>query len=173
MIDENDIKSRMLELQAYLNYPFNDLKKLSYAMRAINISVPGEGDNHKEYANDALATVGDAVLKAVLADYFYNDLKIEFKGEITTRKSYLENNETMYKLMLNEGLTKYIYNDLYFYDNQRARSNERPSFKKDHVQYIEAIVGAVYYDSDYYETRKWIIKELLPLLEKYKTIPEN
>ena len=35
---------------------------------------------------------------------------------------------------------------------------------KGHDPYIEAIVGAVFYDSNYDTTKRWILKWLLPLL---------
>lgn len=33
--------------------------------------------------------------------------------------------------------------------------------------YVEAIVGAIYYDSNYETTRRWVNKILIPLLKKY------
>ena len=38
---------------------------------------------------------------------------------------------------------------------------------KEHDPYLEAIVGAVYYDSNYDTTKRWILKWLLTLLERY------
>lgn len=58
------------------------------------IEVSGEGKNHSEYTNDGLATIGDTVLKSVIADYLYRK-GITTKGEITRIKSKLENNEVI------------------------------------------------------------------------------
>ena len=37
-----------------------------------------------------------------------------------------------------------------------------------HDQYIEAIIAAIYYDSNYDTVKEWISKWLFPLLNKYK-----
>ncbi len=115
--------------------------------------------NSSEYSNERLATVGDTILKSVIADHLYRT-----KGEITTAKSDLENNSTMHKLMLGERLIAYSYNDLHFYKDPNILDHEKVSCKE-HDPYVEAIVGAVYYDSNY---DTWILKWLLPLLERYK-----
>ena len=69
--------------------------------------------------------------------------------------------------MLGEGLIAYSYNDLHFYKDPNIPDHEKVVCKE-HDPYVEAIVGAVYYDSNYDTTRRWILKWLLPLLEHYK-----
>ena len=39
---------------------------------------------------------------------------------------------------------------------------------KGHDAYIEAVVGAIYYDSNFEITKQWINDYLYPLLVKYK-----
>ena len=39
---------------------------------------------------------------------------------------------------------------------------------KGHDAYIEAVVGAIYYDSNFEITKQWIYDYLYPLLVKYK-----
>lgn len=41
------------------------------AMGSIKIEVPGQGKNGSEYSNEGLATVGDTMLKSVIADHLY------------------------------------------------------------------------------------------------------
>lgn len=107
------------------------------------------------------------MLKSVIADHLYRTKNIRTKGEITTAKSDLENNTTIHGVMLGEGLISYSYNDLHFYKDPNIPDHEKVVCKE-HDSYVEAIVGAVYYDSNYDPTRRWILKWLLPLLEKYK-----
>ena len=40
-------------------------------MGTIKIPISDQGKNNKEYANSVLATLGDAILKAVLTDILY------------------------------------------------------------------------------------------------------
>lgn len=137
-------------------------------MGSIKIELSGQGKNASEYANEGLATVGDAILKAVIADNLYRR-NIKTKGEITVTKSALENNSAMHKIMFGEGLIVYAYNGSHFYKDPNIPKHEQVRCSKKHNPYVEAIVAAVYYDSNNYEiTRSWICRWLLPLLNKYK-----
>lgn len=167
-MDKERIEKEMHKLEEKIKYHFNDISWLVKAMRSIKIEVEGQGKNGSEYENEGLATVGDAVLKLAIVDYLYETKKIRTKGEITIAKSGLENNDIMYKMMVGEGLIDYSYNDLHFYKDPDIPDHEKVVCKK-HDPYVEAIVAAVYYDSNNYEiTRSWICRWLLPLLNKYK-----
>ena len=167
-MDKKRIENEMRELEIIIHYHFIDISWLAEAMGSIKITVVGQGKNGAEYSNEGLATVGDTILKSVIADSLYRS-GIKTKGEITSRKSILENNSTMHRLMLEEGLINYSYNDLHFYKDSNIPEHEKVVCKE-HDPYIEAIVGAVYYDSNFDTTKRWILKWLLPLLEKYSRL---
>ena len=164
-MDGEKIRLKMTELQGKIKYQFSDINLLADAMRSEKIDVPDEGKNHKEYTNERLSIVGDAVLKAVIADLLYMS-GVKTKGEITTRKSELENNKNFRRIMTDKGLIEYAYNNDYFQSDNPPKHKQ--VVNKKHDPYIEAIVGAVYYDSGYDKTKEWIIEWLLPLLEKYR-----
>ena len=168
-MDENKILERMAEFEKVIGYHFSDVSNYKRAMSASRVKIIGEGKNHREYSNDAIATIGDAFLKTVLARKLFEE-GCETKGEITQQKECLEKNLTMYDLMDHEGWTKYIFNEDCFYDED-FKQNKKPPFNK-HVQYVEALVGAMLLDSDYETTEEWIILVLRPLLEKYKHEPK-
>lgn len=136
-------------------------------MGSINKEVESQGKNGSEYANEALATDGDAVLKLVITDKLYSEDKLITKGKITAEKSVLENNTVMHKIMLVKGWIDYSYNDLHFYKDANIPDHEKVVCKK-HDPYIEAIVGDIFYDSNYETTRNWIIEYLFPLLYEHK-----
>ena len=161
-MDKSVVYQTMRELEVKIHYHFNDIAWLSKAMRSEKIEVFGEGKNHSEYTNDGLATIGDTVLKSVIADYLYRK-GITTKGEITQIKSKLENNEVMHNIMLKCGLIGYAYNAKHFQSDAGIPDHEKV-VTKGHDPYIEAIVGAVFYDSNYDTTKRWILKWLLPLL---------
>lgn len=70
-MDKSVVYQKMRELEVKIHYHFNDIAWLSKAMKSEKIEVSGEGKNHSEYTNDGLATIGDTVLKSVIADYLY------------------------------------------------------------------------------------------------------
>ena len=166
-MEKKRIENKMRELEQIIHYHFNDVSWLAKAMGSIKIEVEWQGKNGSEYSNEGLATVGDTILKSVIADKLYRVDNIRTKGEITAVKSSLENNATMHKMMLGEGLINYSYNDLHFYSDDNILDHEKVVCIE-HDPYIEAIVGAVFYDSNYDTTKRWILKWLLPLLDKYK-----
>lgn len=166
-MEQERVKNEMHELEEKIKYDFTDISWLSKAMGSIKIEVPNQGKNASEYGNEALATVGDSLLKFVLADYLYGTENITTKGELTSTKSKLENNTIMHNIMLEENLIAYAYNSLHFYKDKDIPEHEKVVCNE-HEPYIEAIVAAVYYDSDYETTKDWIIKWLLPLLKKYQ-----
>ena len=76
----------MRKLEIKIHYHFNDISWLAKAMGSIRISIPGQGKNGSEYSNEGLATVGDTILKPVIADKFYRE-GIRTKGEIAIKKA--------------------------------------------------------------------------------------
>ena len=85
-MDKVVVYQKMRELEVKIHYHFNDIAWLSKAMRSEKIEVFGEGKIHSEYTYDGLASIGDTVLKSVIADYLYRK-GITTKGEITQIKS--------------------------------------------------------------------------------------
>lgn len=164
-MDKALIYRKMRELEIRIRYHFDDIAWLSKAMRSEKIEVDGEGRNHSEYINEGLATVGDTLLKSVLADYLYRK-GVKTKGEITCQKSALENNEVMHKIMIEQGLIGYAYNDKHFQSDANIPEHEKV-VSKEHDSYIEAMVGTVFYDSNYNTTKHWILRWLLPLLAHF------
>lgn len=57
------IEENMRELEKKIKYHFKDISLLARAMGAIKIEIPDQGKNNKEYANSALATLGDQFLR--------------------------------------------------------------------------------------------------------------
>ena len=165
-MDETKIYEKMHELEEKICHRFNDIEWLSKAMRSEKVEIDGEGKNHSEYANECLATVGDAVLKCVITDYLYRK-GVTTKGEITNQKSMLENNEVLHKIMIEYKLIDCAYNDKHFHSDSNIPDHEKV-VDNEHDPYIEAIVGAVFYDSNYDATKEWILDWLLPRLENAK-----
>lgn len=168
-ITEDRMKQEMEELAVKISFPSDDLSWLRKAMESKLLeNRPNiDGDNHKEYSNEGLSTVGDAILKAVIADKLYSIDNITRKGDITDKKKDLENNKTMHALMTSSGmnLIGYSNNGDHFKKDESSNEANKVSCKK-HDPYIEAIVGAAYYSVGYEDTKQWIIDWLLPNLKE-------
>lgn len=142
------IKENMLELEEKIDYHFKDISLLARAMGVIKIEIPDQGKNNKEYTNSVLATIGDAILKAVLTDILYRSYGIQTKGQLTAKKSELEKSSVLHNIINREKLIDYAFNEKHFYKDKGIPDNEKV-VNNNHDQYIEAIVAAIYYDSNY------------------------
>ncbi|MBE6702156.1 MAG: hypothetical protein E7585_01940 [Ruminococcaceae bacterium] len=146
MPSKEKIHVRMQELAKRLNYDYRDISHLSAAMYCKKEA------GYNDYTNDAMATLGDAVLKLVFAEYFF-DRGLD-KDAISERKAHMEKNATLKAISDRTGLYLYAYNDRYF-------ANEAPSGSRlpygNHDIYLEAIIAAIYRDRGLAYTRRWIL----------------
>ena len=161
MMTEQTIIAKMHELEQKIEYRFNDIPLLAAAMNATK--------DQKEYANNVMATVGDCILKAILSTHLYETNPNITKGKLTDKKQDLEKNATLAKIMELENLRQFTYNDKHFYSKSHP-TNEQVRHTG-HDPYIEALVFAIYQDSDYTTTQEWVIRWLYPRLEKHANTP--
>ncbi len=166
-MDKSRIEKEMHELEKKLGYTFKKISLLADAMKSQKLEkLPGDGNNQKEYSNEALAFLGDTIIKFLIAKYLYGNGKNKRKGAMTDKRSELENNCIFHKIMIEEGLISYSYHDKFFYmDNP---PDHEKVVKKQHDPYIEAIAAAIYKDGGWKAVTLWFKNWLLPHLEKYK-----
>lgn len=146
------IIQKMNELADLINYNPTNITFLKKAMHCQIIHNPKDGKNRKNYTNDSLATLGDALLKFILTEFLF-DKKFD-KSEITQRKQVIENNDTLYDLCVLSGIFKYAYNDLYFSENA---PQENQVYHSKHDVFIEAIIAAIYKDKGFEYCKNWVI----------------
>ena len=163
-MEQDRIIFEMYELEKLIEYKFDNIQHLADAMYTRKI---GTSKNSNEHSNDALATVGDAVLKAILAEeIFQKDVK-KTRGNITIEKSLLENNDVLFEVANKTKIYDFAYHDKYFAkDNPPGHLLVANS--SNHPTYIEAIIGSIFHDSNFEKTRDWVIKWLLPKAENLK-----
>ena len=165
-MDQSRIEKEMHELETKLGHTFKDISLLSNAMKSQKLEkLLGDGDNQKEYSNEALAFLGDTIIKFLIAEYLYGDGNNKRKVAMTIKKSELERNCIFHKIMTEEDLISYSYHDKYFHmDN--PPDHEKVVTKK-HDPYIEAVAAAIYKDGGWEAVTTWFKNWLLPRLEKY------
>lgn len=147
MPSATEIRTRMKELAQLLDYKYHDLSHLSSAMYC------QVEEKYNDYKNDAMATLGDAVLKLVLTEYLF-DLGLD-KNEITEKKQLLESNAALKHMTDKTEMYRFAYNDDYFYDD--APRHKRLPYD-DHDIYLEATVAAIYKDRGLKYVRAWILR---------------
>jgi dsRNA-specific ribonuclease len=168
-MDQSRIEKEMHELETKLGHTFKDISLLSNAMKSQKLEkLPDDGDNQKEYSNEALAFLGDTIIKFLIAKFLYEDKAGENKrkGKMTEQKALLENNKIFHGIMTEENLILYSYHDKHF--NMDNPPDHEKVVSKKHDPYIEAIATAIYMDGGWDAVTTWFKEWLLPRLVHYQ-----
>ena len=146
MPSKQQIEEKMHALGTRLGITVRDTQHLAKAMYC-------EREGRDNYTNDAMATLGDAVLKLIWSEYFFD--KGYAKDRISAYKADMENNATLKNLCERIGIYDFAYNDLYFGDEAEPHQYGPP--RPDHDFYLEAVIAAIYRDRGLEYTRRWVL----------------
>jgi len=144
---ENDLK----QLEKKFNYVFKNKQLLKNAL------------THKTYAfeaeiplefNERLEFLGDSILGFVVAEQLYNGNKYFSEGELTRRRSTLVNNSFLAKRAKELELGKFL---LFGKGERKQNGFKNPT---NLANALEALIGAVYLDSDIDNVRKFIFNNV-------------
>ncbi len=137
------------ELLNNLNYSIKDKKLLETALT--HSSFINEHNNKEYTSNERLEYLGDAVLDLVIAEYFFNSNVALKEGELSKLRSEV----------VNEHSLAIIANDLSLGDFIKFGKGEIKSGGKNResilADALEALIGAIYLDSDLETTREIIL----------------
>ena len=101
--------------------------------------------------NERLEFLGDAILGAIIAEFLYNRFPQQDEGFLTKNRSKLVNRTFLTKLTFDIGLNVFI------------DSNTTKNADKSHIygDALEAFIGAVYLDTNYDVTKRFVTKKIL------------
>lgn len=102
--------------------------------------------------NERLEYLGDAVLSALIADYLFKRYPYREEGFLTEMRSKMVNRSQLNDIALRMGLKKITY-----YNKMDSSLKVSQIFGNS----LEALVGAVYLDSGYKKTSKWVFKSII------------
>ena len=135
------------QLEKKINYHFNNEELLKHAL------------THKTYAfeaqipieyNERLELLGDSILGFVVAEQLYKTNKYFSEGELTRRRATLVNNSFLAKKAKQLELGKYLL----FGKGEIKQNGERNPTNLANA--LEALIGAVYLDSNLERVREFI-----------------
>ena len=140
----------MKELMSTLGYKFQDLALLRTAL------------THKSFSsehNERLEFLGDALLNLYVTEYLYNKFDSLDEGKLTQFKATIVSRENLTKIAQSIGLPNFIRTG----KGEGLEGNSIPG------NAVEALIGAVFLDSNYTKTNKFLnklLKENLLTLEE-------
>jgi len=110
------------------------------------------------YSNERLEFLGDAILGMIIADYLFYLHRNVLEGELTKMRSWLVNKKSLALCAQRLKLNEYM---LLSYSASQSLQRGNESIMADAV---EALIAAIYLDSGFDETKKFIIHTLLPIM---------
>ncbi|TQV75376.1 ribonuclease III [Aliikangiella marina] len=132
----------LARLQKVLGYQFNDIQLLKMALTHRSAS-----SKH----NERLEYLGDAILGSIIANQLFNQFEKADEGQLSRLRSFLVKEKALYELAQQIGLGDYL----------RLGSGELKSggFRRASIlsDAFEAIIGAVYLDSDFPITEQFVL----------------
>lgn len=101
-------------------------------------------------SNERLEFLGDAILGAIIADYFFNRFPFEEEGFLTKVRSKLVSRAFLNQLSIDVGLDTFVETSA---DLNRSKSIYGDAF--------EAFIGAIYLDKGYLVCKKFVIEKII------------
>ena len=152
------IKKSLLEsFQIKINYRFKNIELLELALTHKSSGSPN---------NERLEFLGDSLLNAIAAEALFRRFDDVPEGVMTTARSQLVKGKTLTKIGHNLGLDQMMILGL---GEKSSASPVKHSIIGDSV---EAIIGAIYLDSNFIQCKKIVEKLLTPYLEQVSIVPE-
>lgn len=148
---------KLQELQDKIGYKFRDEALIKKAL--IHRSFGNENWEFKNINNEKLELLGDAVLDLIVTEYLYKNFEIATEGELAKLKSMIVSEPVLASISSEIQLGNYL---MLSKGEELTGGRERESILGD---VFEAVLGAIYLDSDLATARKVALKYLVYKIE--------
>lgn len=139
-------------------------KEIGYTFK--NKSLIKKALTHRSYANEnniesneKLEFLGDSILEFISSKYLYNVYKKLKEGEMTKVRATVVCEDSLYKIAI-----KHNFSDFLYLGKSETKHNNIPR-KAILADSVEAIIAAIYLDSNIEEAEKFIINNLKEEIE--------
>ncbi len=144
--------NNLQELEKKIKYTFTDSTLLRDALT--HRSFLNESPDKKRVCNERLEFLGDAVLETAISDYIYAHYPQLGEGKMSQIRSVVVCERGLYTFAKEIGLGEHLYMAR---GEESSGGRDKPSILSDAV---EAIIAAVYLDSDFITAQRFVITHL-------------
>ena len=152
----------MNPLEERIGYKFRNSLLLAEALTHPSL---GHETQRHHFNNQRLEFLGDAILQLVITEYLFNHFSAEAEGQLTKLRSRLVSRETLRIRAAALDLGRYL---MIGRGEEASGGRERASTLADAY---EALIGAIYLDSDLETARKFILAQSRPDLDQVAEAP--
>jgi len=154
----------MNPLEQRIRYKFRNSLLLAEALTHPSL---GHETQRHHFDNQRLEYLGDAVLQLIFTEYLFDQYPEATEGELTKLRARLVSREGLRIHAHNIGLGKYL---MMGKGEDSSGGRERASALADAY---EALIGAMYLDSDYVTVRRVVLSEARDYLETLEVDPPD
>lgn len=148
-LNATDLAAHMNPLERYIGYKFRNSLLLAEALTHPSLSFERKTFH---FDNQRLEFLGDSVLQLVITHHLYRLFPTFSEGQLTKLRSRLVSREGLKKHAVALGLGSYL---MLGRGEESSRGRERSSTLADA---FEALVGAIYLDSDLETVRRFVLR---------------
>ena len=159
---ENNGNRNVDELIKKIGYEFKNEKYLHEALT--HRSYANEIEKDRRFNNEKLEFLGDAILNLITTEYIYDLYEKKTEGELAKLKSQIISEPVFSSISSDMELGEYLY-----LSNGEIMSGGRHR-KSILGDAFEALIGAIFKDSDYYTAKKVALKFLLDKIDNLEEI---
>jgi ribonuclease-3 len=149
-------------LEQRIGYEFQDPRLLTEALTHPSL---GHETQRHHFSNQRLEFLGDAILQVVITEYLFHHFSREAEGQLTKLRSRLVSRDALTAHAAALDLGQYL---LMGRGEEASGGRERTSTLADA---FEALIGAIYLDSDLETAKKFILMQAKPDLEQLAEEP--
>ncbi|MBI9105497.1 MAG: ribonuclease III [Spirochaetales bacterium] len=146
---------QIFEKHAGIRFRKTDFLNLAFSHRSFSNETSSDIDN-----NEKLEFLGDSVLGVVVSDYLFRIMSGQPEGDLARIKSFVVSEDSL------AGIAKSIKVDNYILIGKGEEYSGGRTKKAILADCMEAIIGAYYLDSGFKNVQNFILKYLIPEINK-------
>ena len=145
---------KLEKLEQEIGYTFKNKELIETALTHTSYAY-----EHNKESNEKLEYLGDSILEFISSKYLFNTYKKLREGEMTKVRAAVVCEDSLYKIA-----TKHNFSDFLYLGKSEILNNGRYS-KAILADSVEAVIAAMYLDSDINQVEKFIIENLKEPIE--------
>ena len=147
------MRRNLEEIEEIIGYKFKNKELLKTALTHTSYAY-----EHKKESNEKLEYLGDSILEFISSEWLYNNYYHLKEGEMTKVRATAVCEDSLYKIAL-----KLNFSDFLFLGKSELSSNNKK--KAILADSVEAVIAAMYLDSNIDVVRNFIIDNIKEIIE--------
>jgi len=144
---------KLEDLEKEIGYIFKNKSLLKNALTHTSYAY-----EHKVKSNERLEYLGDSILEFISSEYLFENFNNLSEGEMTKVRAYAVCEDSLYKIATKHNFSDFLYlgkSELSMHTNKKAILADS----------VEAVIAAMYLDSDIETVRKFVLENIKDEIE--------